>query len=55
MARALESVHGVRSVEVSYPGKAAIVVADTNVLVSELCQALARGGFVGSPSSEPIA
>lgn len=55
MARALEAVHGVRSVEVSYPEKAAIVAADTNVTVSELCEALTRGGFAGSPSSEPIA
>jgi len=55
VARALETVRGVRSVEVSYPKKAAIVAADTNVTVSELCQGLTRGGFVGSPSSEPIA
>jgi copper chaperone CopZ len=55
VARALETVHGVRSVEVSYPEKVAIIAAYTNVTVSELCQALTNGGFVVSPSSEPIA
>jgi copper chaperone CopZ len=55
VARALETVQGVRSVEVSYPEKVAIIAADTSVTVSELCQSLTREGFVGSPSSEPIA
>ncbi len=55
MTRALEAVDGVKNVEVRYPEKVAIVAADTNVTVNDLCQALTRGGFSGSPSCEPIA
>lgn len=47
MARALESVGGVKSVEVSYPEKSAVVLADKSVTVGESCQALAKEGFAG--------
>lgn len=49
MARALESVEGVKSAKVSHPEKKAVVLVDNNVTASELCQALMKGGFVGSP------
>lgn len=55
MARALEAVDGVKSVEVNYPEKVAIVAAATNVTVSELCQALTKGGFVRSPGPKSTA
>lgn len=49
MARALESVEGVKSVNVNYPEKKAVVLVENNVAMSELCQALMKGGFVGRP------
>lgn len=49
MARALESVEGVRSVEVSYPEKKAIVrVVEGKVAISQLTLSLSRNGFAGS-------
>jgi copper chaperone CopZ len=47
VARALESVAGVKSVEVSYSEKSAVVLADKSVTVGELCQALTKEGFTG--------
>jgi Cu2+-exporting ATPase len=51
VVRTLEDLNGVQKVEASYPERKAIVLYNVEVVDPEqMCQALFKIGFVGSPS-----
>jgi copper chaperone CopZ len=51
VVRTLEDLDGVRKAEASFPEKKAVVQYDGEVINSQqMCQALFKIGFVGSPS-----